>query len=173
MDIFLFALLAWYFDHVDNSNRGKTYSKLFFLEKSYWFGSPEGSRAKSSDVALSTNVLDIERLSKSLQNHEQRLLPDSRNKSSFNNSKSCNITSINESIAEDDSIDEASEMGLKSVLEEKLKLLNAIQDGKDFEGLRILGVKKTFKIANKCCGTKDVHALKSVNIYYNIFFRHI
>jgi hypothetical protein len=39
MDIVIFGLLAWYFDHVDSSNRGKTYSKLFFLEKDYWFSS--------------------------------------------------------------------------------------------------------------------------------------
>lgn len=37
IDIFLYAVLAWYFDHVDESNRGKSYDKLFFLRPSYWF----------------------------------------------------------------------------------------------------------------------------------------
>lgn len=36
MDIFLYSILAWYFDHIDNSNRGKTYKKLFFLDMNYW-----------------------------------------------------------------------------------------------------------------------------------------
>jgi hypothetical protein len=39
MNIFIFALLTWYFDHVDSSNRGKTYGYFFFLDKSYWCGS--------------------------------------------------------------------------------------------------------------------------------------
>lgn len=37
IDILLYALLAWYFDHVDESNRGKSYDKLFFMSPSYWF----------------------------------------------------------------------------------------------------------------------------------------
>lgn len=36
IDISIYVILAWYFDHVDSSNRGKSYSKLFFLKKSYW-----------------------------------------------------------------------------------------------------------------------------------------
>jgi len=36
-DILVYALLAWYFDHIDESNRGKSYDKLFFLRPSYWF----------------------------------------------------------------------------------------------------------------------------------------
>lgn len=39
VDILLYSLLAWYFDHVDESNRGKSYDKLFFLRLSYWFDS--------------------------------------------------------------------------------------------------------------------------------------
>lgn len=37
IDIFLYFLLAFYFDHVDESNRGKHYDYLFFLKKNYWF----------------------------------------------------------------------------------------------------------------------------------------
>jgi hypothetical protein len=36
VDILLYCLLAFYFDHVDESNRGKSYDKLFFLKPSYW-----------------------------------------------------------------------------------------------------------------------------------------
>ncbi len=36
MNIFVFGALTWYFDHVDISNRGKTYEYLFFLKKDYW-----------------------------------------------------------------------------------------------------------------------------------------
>jgi hypothetical protein len=32
MDMLVFGLMAFYFDHVDNSNRGKNYSKYFFIE---------------------------------------------------------------------------------------------------------------------------------------------
>jgi hypothetical protein len=39
IDILLFFILAWYFDHVDSSNRGKTFSYFFFLDKNYWLNS--------------------------------------------------------------------------------------------------------------------------------------
>ena len=38
INIIFYGLLAWYFDHVDSSNRGKSYSRLFFLDKKYWCG---------------------------------------------------------------------------------------------------------------------------------------
>lgn len=37
VDILLYSLLAFYFDHVDESNRGKSCDKLFFFKPSYWF----------------------------------------------------------------------------------------------------------------------------------------
>lgn len=49
MNIFIFGALAWYFDHVDSSNRGKTYGYLFFLKKSYWCGR-KGSKANASNL---------------------------------------------------------------------------------------------------------------------------
>lgn len=36
VDILLYSLFAFYFDHVDSSNRGKSFKKLFFLDKNYW-----------------------------------------------------------------------------------------------------------------------------------------
>jgi hypothetical protein len=43
MDILVFGVLTWYFDHIDSSNRGKSYDKLFFLKKSYWTGKSNAS----------------------------------------------------------------------------------------------------------------------------------
>lgn len=36
VDMLVFGLLAFYFDHIDSSNRGKSYSPWFMFEKSYW-----------------------------------------------------------------------------------------------------------------------------------------
>jgi hypothetical protein len=36
-NMFLYMVLAWYFDHVVTDNRGIKYSKLFFLKKKYWY----------------------------------------------------------------------------------------------------------------------------------------
>ena len=67
-------------------------------------------------------------------------------------------------LASFDSEEDSSEVGLKSVIEEKLKILRSEQEESAYDGLRILGCSKTYKIANKCCGTRDVKALKDVNI---------
>jgi ABC-type multidrug transport system ATPase subunit len=50
------------------------------------------------------------------------------------------------------------ETGMRSVLEEKLKVLEG--DTEAYEGLKIIGVSKTYQISNKCCGSKNVYALK-------------
>lgn len=55
-------------------------------------------------------------------------------------------------------------VGLKTVMEEKLKVLRGESQSVDFEGLKIIGLRKTYNIANKCCGSKSVHALKEVPI---------
>jgi ABC-type multidrug transport system fused ATPase/permease subunit len=96
MDILVFSILAWYFDHVDSSNRGKSYGKLFFLEKSYWIGN-------SKETEIINNSDEIRDM-----------------KSKLNADKS-NIDSIS-SAHEYDSI----EIGLKTVLIERLKQLEGI-----------------------------------------------
>ena len=45
---------------------------------------------------------------------------------------------------------------------EKLKVLKDEADNLDIDGLKIIGLSKTFNIADKCCGTKKVEALKEV-----------
>lgn len=57
---------------------------------------------------------------------------------------------------------EEQELGITSVIDEKLKILESELQGKEFQGLRILGCSKTYRIANNCCGTKEVKALKQV-----------
>jgi hypothetical protein len=51
---------------------------------------------------------------------------------------------------------------MKSVLEEKLKILHSEIREDTFYGLRILGCSKTYLIANNFCGKKEVKALKDV-----------
>jgi len=53
-------------------------------------------------------------------------------------------------------------LGILSVVDEKIKILETEIQDKDFKGLRILGCSKTYKIANNCCGTKELKALKPV-----------
>jgi hypothetical protein len=36
INIAFYSILTWYFDHVDSSNRGKNFDKLFFLDLKYW-----------------------------------------------------------------------------------------------------------------------------------------
>jgi len=55
IDIFLYSLLAFYFDHVDESNRGKSYDKIFFLKPSYWFNT---RNKKKSALKLSNSDSD-------------------------------------------------------------------------------------------------------------------
>jgi hypothetical protein len=55
-----------------------------------------------------------------------------------------------------------------SVIEEKQKILESQIEGKEFKGLRILGCSKTYRIANNCCGTKEVKALKQVNFIFDV-----
>ena len=83
LDMILFAVLAWYFDHVDSSNRGKTYDYLFFLDKNYWFGDDH----LSLPVKDKRKELEIDQLNSTINRAEQKLLErnscasDVRNKS--------------------------------------------------------------------------------------------
>jgi hypothetical protein len=160
LDIFVYFLLAWYFDHIDNSNRGKSYGYFFFLDKNYWCGHKKGEVNRSVQKKH-LDEININEVTKTLQQTEQRLLGG--NKSGM----SCNLNTINHSIASLDSEDDSNEVGIKSVLEEKLRILRSEKAEEEFEGLRILGCSKTYQIANKCCGTRDVKALKDVFEYFN------
>lgn len=75
-----------------------------------------------------------------------------------------NLYFILKNIARFDSEADSEDLGVKSVLEEKLKILKNEEKNQNFEGLRIMGLKKTYDIANKCCGSRSVKALKEVYI---------
>lgn len=158
MDILLFFLLAWYFDHIDNSNRGKSYGYFFFLEKNYWCPQKKLASKRASSINSNPDLkeisMQIEQTEKLLDGNNQRI---SRHSCKINNT-------INDSIASFDSDEDSKEIGINSVLGEKLKILRSEHNKEEFEGLRILGCAKTYKIANQCCGTRDVKALKDVNI---------
>lgn len=153
MDIALYTILAWYFDHIDSSNRGKNYGYFFFLKGNYW-GFSNGEKAKQN-----IDISEINELNNQIDQSAQKLL--SKDQKKMNNINS-NINSINDSLVSFDSAEDASCLGLKSVLEEKLQILRNEQSQLKNEGLRILGCSKTYLIANKCCGTRQVKALKDV-----------
>jgi hypothetical protein len=75
------------------------------------------------------------------------------------------LVKINLNLAGTDISEDYGEIGIKSVMEEKLKILYGNQSVDLFNGLRVIGCSKTYKIANRCCGAKDVNALKEVNLY--------
>ena len=54
--------------------------------------------------------------------------------------------------------------GLETVTAEKNKILQSERESKNIQGLRILGLNKTFLLQQKCCGKpKLLEALKEVN----------
>lgn len=60
-DILIYALLAFYFDHVDESNRGKSYNGLFFLKRSYWMkNNKKEIKNNKLNGSLQRNSLEIE-----------------------------------------------------------------------------------------------------------------
>ncbi len=65
------------------------------------------------------------------------------------------------------SVEEKLDLGILSVVDEKIKILETEIQDKEFKGLRILGCCKTYKIANNCCGTKELKALKPVKFKTN------
>lgn len=78
MDIFVYTVLAFYFDHVDSSNRGKSYSAYFFCQKKYWVKETKSERRARN----STNDVirrDIDEISKLLSDKEEKLLVRSSN----------------------------------------------------------------------------------------------
>ena len=151
LDILLFSLLAWYFDHVDDSNRGKNYSKLFFLEKSYWFPKKELliNDSESSDSIVSSDTINT-----------------------INNDKKETNNNYN-IIVEDPHIEDRSQVeiqnsiGLKTFQKEKERIMKAIEKNKENQGLRVLGLSKQYLQGN-CCKTNIVDALKTV-FFKNLF----
>jgi hypothetical protein len=88
-DIFLYSILAWYFDHIDSSNRGKSYGYFFFLDKNYWFNS------KANHTYKKVEEREINQLTNEIGMTEQKLLDkDNKNKNQSNKSSlnnSCKI----------------------------------------------------------------------------------
>jgi hypothetical protein len=71
LDMIFYGILAWYFDHVDSSNRGKSYSKIFCFQKSYWCKSKNSNKERTKSLHT---VNDISQISKVLNAKEQKLL---------------------------------------------------------------------------------------------------
>ncbi len=90
LDIVLFTLLAWYFDHIDNSNRGKTYGYLFFLDSDYWCGVTKKCKV---DDKIRNNYID--ELSNAINQTDQKLLDKNSNfKSELNCKLYLNIKQV-------------------------------------------------------------------------------
>jgi len=150
LNIIIFGALAWYFDHVDSSNRGKTYSYSFFLNKSYWCGKKKSNNSPSPrNVDNTYEKILVETI------EERRIL-----ETNVNENKNFGIIFTKSLIKLD-----SDEIGRISVIEEKQKILESQLEGNEYKGLKILGSSKTYKISNTCCGTKEVKALKEVLDY--------
>ncbi len=48
LDCIFYFVLAWYFDNVVSSNRGKDESRTFFLNKDYWVAKDKGKVVTAS-----------------------------------------------------------------------------------------------------------------------------
>jgi len=66
LNILFFSILTWYFDHIDNSNRGKTYSKLFCLNR--------GIKKKLTNFDSEIRETEINQLNDDISEHQQRLI---------------------------------------------------------------------------------------------------
>ena len=139
MNVVFFGLLTFYFDHVDDSNRGRSFSKLFFLDKKYWLG--------TSDIS-------------SIPNQESKM-NDNSVKENFLNSEN--------KIIDTDSSSGINSIESDSVFLEKNKIMRSENAGTHFQGLRILGLNREFILDQKCCGPYNVlKALKEVSICFVI-----
>ena len=127
---------------MDDSNTGKNYSKLFFLEKSYWC--PQKKSADSDMISEST----------------VRESNNSQNVTRTNNYNMLAQDKIDESLSK--SINQAENQGAVTVLQERERIFQAIEQRKENSGLRIIGVSKQY-IQTDCCKKNVVDALKPVN----------
>lgn len=152
LDIILFSVLAWYFDHVDDSNRGKSYSKLFFLEKKYWFSKKPEELKKHEEGITKPEEPQVEfnpvQSKESGQSFYNKLIEDK---------------SLDNVMFKNDSSNDKPDKGKFSVSQEKAKILKEEETSKKNTGLRVLGVTKQY-IQNECCNKHIVDALKPVNI---------
>lgn len=157
VDIILFTLLAFYFDHVDQSNQGKSYDFLFFLKKSYWLGSTDEDSKKIKETIKLGNIKKgnvIENASDNISNRKtienisgQKLL----NERNENEEENLNLQNRE----------------LKGVNEEKEKIIKSLNTSESLSGLKIIGCGKTYDINNGICRTKKLHALKEVRLLIN------
>jgi hypothetical protein len=155
MNMAIFAVLTWYFDHVASGNRGRAFKPLFFCKRNYW------TRRKRAV---------IEQIS--VNEKEEKLLINSPTKEKINDN---NIVSINDNYSETDTEDLYIEnSGEKTVDLEKTKVQSLInsENINYYNGLLIYGLNKTYKIVQKFCRIRRVNALKKVKDKYFIF-RHI
>jgi len=158
LDILLFSILAWYFDHVDDSNRGKNYSKLFFLDKNYWF-------PKKSEKMMKYEEANIK------QGEPQTVINPVLSKEQVEGfyNKLIDDKSMDNIMIKNDSSIDAANKGAFSVSSEKVKILKSDEEGKKNSGLRVLGVTKQY-IQNDCCKKHIVDALKPVKYIIKLGF---
>jgi hypothetical protein len=167
IDIILFSLLAFYFDHVDQSNQGKSNGYFFFLQKKYWLGASEEDSKK---LKKNLKLIDIDNINKEFENSS---LSSANN---INSNLVSNLNSEQKLLNEENRnsnenfnliINDNNNKEIKGVIEEKIKILKSLnnENGNNenqLNGLKILGVGKIYNINNGFCRTKKLHALKEV-----------
>jgi ABC-type multidrug transport system ATPase subunit len=123
VNILVYWVITWYFDHVMPNNRGRTHPYLFFLSWSYWFG------RKHSVVEFAPNSRS--RSNSSVDRYEQNMQKEGSYKD--------------------------------SILEEKYQILEDERQNVQWDGLRIIGLTKSYrKYPFGCKSSSDVRALKGV-----------
>jgi ABC-type multidrug transport system fused ATPase/permease subunit len=138
-DIVIYMTLAWYFDHIVSHNRGVADPPYFLFTKKYW------RTWLKTDPNEGANKRAM-RLSKKKKKDE----------------KAKKVKNVMEEY--DDGLHAPKDDNKKdSVKKEKQKVKSLEKDGELCEGLRIIGLKKTyFKKAFNRKSKDDVHAVRGV-----------
>jgi hypothetical protein len=167
IDIALFSLLAFYFDHVDQSNQGKSYGYFFFLQKKYWFGANEEDSKKLKKNLQLKNIDNLNKVFDTNSVSSKNNINGNSNNNHYTeqillNGENKNLNENYNLIVNSDSRE------IKGVIEEKIKIIKSLNNENgnkknNLNGLKILGIGKIYNINNGFCRTKKLNALKEVN----------
>lgn len=146
LNSFIFMMLCWYIDHVNEENQGKKYGYFFFFSKSYWFGS-------QSNI---NNAINIDNTDNDPKDRFSSITNNQVEDKTINNNDSSNLGNSNNSNKES-KIDnkEINPINDDSVKLEKSKTLIS----NNSNSLRILGLTKTYTLNKNFCNKKTIKAL--------------
>jgi ABC-type Na+ transport system ATPase subunit NatA len=144
LDIVFYMALAWYFDHIISANRGVSDLPYFMFTRKYW--NSWGKQQTEEERA----VIREQRRSKLKKRKTEKVMADYTEDLAFGG----NVNEGNEKIKKNQK---------ESVQKEKRKVLDAEREGMVPDGLRVIGMRKTYY--KKAFGRKskdDIHAVRGV-----------